>query len=72
MPHLSTWGWSWGDMAANLFGSGLFISQQVDGKSNVFNLNFRFTARLIQIQCFNERSDDLFGSGWAEANVEGL
>src|SRR5580765_555520 len=27
--HSAKWGWSWSDMAANILGSGLFISQQL-------------------------------------------
>src|SRR4030095_8059549 len=27
--HSSQWGWSWADIGANLFGSGLFISQEL-------------------------------------------
>ncbi|MFA8451354.1 MAG: DUF2279 domain-containing protein [Bacteroidales bacterium] len=40
---LSTnWGFSWGDMGANLFGSGLFISQQLIWKEQRLALKFSY------------------------------
>ena len=64
--HSSQWGWSWGDMAANLFGSGLFISQQVGWEEQRIQFKFSFDRKTYSDSTLNERSDDLFGSGWAE------
>ena len=64
--HSSQWGWSWGDMAANLFGSGLFISQQVGWEEQRIQFKFSFHRKTYSDSMLNERSDDLFGSGWAE------
>jgi len=64
--HSAQWGWSWGDMAANLFGSGLFISQQVGWAEQRIQFKFSFHRKSYSDSVLNERSDDLFGSGWAE------
>ena len=39
----SEWGFSWGDIAANTFGTGLYISQQLLWKSQRIALKFSFT-----------------------------
>jgi Predicted periplasmic lipoprotein (DUF2279) len=64
--HSAQWGWSWGDMAANLFGSGLFISQQVGWEEQRIQFKFSFHRKTYSDSMLNERSDNLFGSGWAE------
>jgi len=64
--HSEQWGWSWGDMAANLFGSGLFISQQVGWEEQRIQFKFSFHRKSYSDSVLNERSDDLFGSSLAE------
>src|SRR5947207_5165384 len=40
--HSAQWGWSWGDMCANLIGSGLFISQELIWKEQMIQPKFSF------------------------------
>jgi hypothetical protein len=60
------WGWSWADMGANLFGSGLFISQQLVWEEQRIQFKFSFHKKNYGDRQLNDRSDDLFGSGWTE------
>ena len=53
-------------MAANLFGSGLFISQQVGWEEQRIQFKFSFHRKSYSDSVLNERSDDLFGSSLAE------
>jgi hypothetical protein len=64
--HSSKWGWSWSDMAANILGSGLFISQQLGWEEQRIQLKFSFHLKNYSDPMLNERSDDLFGSHWTE------
>ena len=64
--HSAKWGWSWGDMGANLFGSGLFISQQLGWEEQRIQFKFSFHYKNYSDPMLNERSNDLFGS----SNVE--
>jgi hypothetical protein len=64
--HSAKWGWSWSDMAANLLGSGLFISQQLAWEEQRIQLKFSFHLKNYSDPMLNERSDDLFGSHWTE------
>jgi hypothetical protein len=53
-------------MAANLFGSGLFISQQLGWQEQRIQYKFSFYKKNYGDPALNERSDDLFGSAWYE------
>lgn len=64
--HSAEWGWSWADMAANLLGSGLFISQQVGWEEQRIQLKFSFHKKNYDDPMLNERSDELFGESWYE------
>jgi uncharacterized protein YfiM (DUF2279 family) len=64
--HSAKWGWSWGDMAANLLGSGLFISQELGWEEQRIQFKFSFHRKSYSDPMLNERSDDLFGSSWTE------
>ena len=64
--HSAKWGWSWADMAANVLGSGLFISQQLGWEEQRIQFKFSFHHKNYSDPMLNERSDDLFGSGWSE------
>ena len=64
--HSVKWGWSWADMGANIFGSGLFISQQLGWEEQRIQFKFSFHRKNYSDPMLNERSDDLFGSGWTE------
>lgn len=64
--HSAKWGWSWSDMAANLFGSALFVSQQIGWEEQRIQFKFSFHYKNYSDPMLNERSDDLFGSSWIE------
>ncbi|HWN87633.1 MAG TPA: DUF2279 domain-containing protein, partial [Chitinophagaceae bacterium] len=60
--HSAKWGWSWSDMAANILGSGLYISQQLGWEEQRVQFKFSFHYKSYSDPMLNERSDDLFGS----------
>jgi len=64
--HSSEWGWSWADMAANLFGSGLFIGQQLAWEEQRIQYKFSFHSKKYDDPQLRNRSDELFGSSWNE------
>ena len=64
--HSAKWGWSWADMGANVFGSGLFISQQLGWEEQRIQFKFSFHRKNYSDPMLNERSDDLFGNSWTE------
>jgi len=64
--HSAKWGWSWADMGANVFGSGLFISQQLGWEEQRIQLKFSFHRKNYSDPMLNERSDNLFGNTWTE------
>ena len=64
--HSSQWGWSWGDMAANIIGSGIFVSQELLWKEQRIQYKFSFHHNDYGEPMLNERADDLFGEGWYE------
>lgn len=64
--HSAEWGWSWGDMGANFFGSGLFISQQLGWEEQRIQFKFSFHYKNYSDPMLNTRSDDLFGGSSIE------
>ncbi len=64
------WGWSWGDFGANILGSGSFVSQELLWKEQ--RLQFKFSAhrRSYGDDELNLRSNDLFGSSFAERSLK--
>ena len=64
--HSAKWGWSWADMGANVFGSGLFISQQLGWREQRIHFKFSFHHKNYAEPILNERADDLFGKAWTE------
>ena len=64
--HSAKWGWSWADMGANVFGSGLFIGQQLGWQEQRIQFKFSFHRKNYSDPMLNSRSDDLFGSNWTE------
>lgn len=60
------WGWSWGDFAANCFGSGLLISQQLAWKEQRISFKFSFHKMNYDDPMLNDRSDSLFGTSLPE------
>lgn len=64
--HSSQWGWSWSDISANIFGSGLFISQELLWKQQRIQYKFSFHHKNYGEPVLNRRADDLFGKIWYE------
>lgn len=64
--HSSKWGWSWADMAANLFGSGLFISQQLGWQEQRIQFKFSFHRKNYSDPMLRQRAHELFGNSWTE------
>ena len=64
--HSPKWGWSWADMGANVFGSGLFIGQQLGWHEQRIQFKFSFHRKNYSDPMLNDRSDDLFGSSLTE------
>ena len=62
----SKWGWSWSDMAANIFGSGFFISQELLWEEQRIQYKFSFHHKDYGDPVLNKRADDLFGKSWYE------
>ncbi len=60
------WGWSWSDMGANLFGSGLFISQQLGWKEQRIAFKFSFHKNNYDDPQLDQRANQLFGRSWYE------
>ncbi|HET9747508.1 MAG TPA: DUF2279 domain-containing protein [Chitinophagaceae bacterium] len=64
--HSTKWGWSWADIGANLFGSGLFIAQQLAWNEQRIQMKFSFHRQNYSEPMLKQRANDLFGSSWTE------
>jgi hypothetical protein len=63
--HSERWGWSWADMAANVAGSGLFISQEL--LWNEQRIQFKFSSHKKKYDAsLKARVDDLYGTSLPE------
>jgi uncharacterized protein YfiM (DUF2279 family) len=60
------WGWSWGDFAANVAGSGLLVSQELAWDEQRVRLKFSFHKKSYADPALNMRTDKLFGSSLPE------
>lgn len=64
--YSADWGWSWGDFSANLLGSGTYIAQELAWDEQRIHLKFSFHRKTYTDPLLNQRSDQLFGTGWSE------
>ena len=63
--HSANWGWSWADMGANLFGSGLFASQEWIWKEQ--RILFKFSAHRNSYEpALRARANELYGTSLPE------
>ncbi len=62
----SEWGWSWGDIAANIAGSGLFTAQELAWDEQRIQFKFSFHQKSYSDASLNKRSNEIFGSSTAE------
>lgn len=60
--HSADWGWSWADMAANVFGSALFIAQETSWHEQRIQFKFSFHKKNYKEPVLEQRADELFGS----------
>lgn len=64
------WGWSWGDIAANIAGSGLLISQQLAWHQQRISYKFSFHRMHYADKMLNRRSDSLYGNSLPERTLK--
>ena len=55
------WGWSWGDFAANVAGSGLLVSQEFAWDEQRIQFKFSFHKKNYIDKSLNTRSNEIFG-----------
>ncbi|HEX8461967.1 MAG TPA: DUF2279 domain-containing protein [Segetibacter sp.] len=60
------WGWSWGDMGANIFGSGLLLGQEFLWNEQRVKFKFSFHPKNYGATDLNARADKVYGSSWNE------
>jgi hypothetical protein len=64
--HSDKWGWSWGDIVANITGSGLFMAQEFLWKEQRIQFKFSFHKNTYGDPMLEERADSLYGSSFYE------
>ena len=60
------WGWSWGDFAANMFGSGMLVSQELLWDEQRISFKFSTHHRSYPAGELKDRANQLFGSSFGE------
>lgn len=60
------WGWSWGDFGANIFGSGLLVSQEFAWNEQRILFKFSTHQKSYPAGELSNRADQLFGSSFNE------
>ncbi len=64
--YSAKWGWSWSDIGANVFGSGLFVGQELLWAEQRIQYKFSFHRKDYHDPMLERRADDLFGNSLAE------
>jgi hypothetical protein len=62
----SQWGWSWGDFAANIAGSGMFIAQELAWDEQRIQMKWSFYRKHYKDASLNSRSAEIFGKSTSE------
>lgn len=62
----SQWGWSWGDMTANVVGSGLLVGQELAWREQRIKFKFSFHRKDYGAADLNARADKIYGSSLPE------
>jgi uncharacterized protein YfiM (DUF2279 family) len=62
----SEWGWSWGDFAANIAGSGMLVAQELAWDEQRIQFKFSFHHKTYSDPTLIQRSNKIFGSSVAE------
>ena len=60
------WGWSWGDFAANVAGSGLLVAQEFAWDEQRVQFKFSFHRKKYADNSLNARSNEVFGGSEPE------
>jgi hypothetical protein len=60
------WGWSWGDMAANVFGGGLFVAQQLGWQEQRIDFKFSVHRNNYSDPMLTARANKIYGNSLAE------
>ena len=60
------WGWSWGDFASNIFGSGLYVGQELAWNEQRIQFKFSFHRKSYTDPALNKQSDKIFGKTESE------
>lgn len=64
--HSAQWGWSWGDIGANFFGSGLFMGQELLWQEQRIQYKFSFHRKSYSEPMLVSRANKLYGKTWYE------
>jgi len=64
--HSAKWGWSWGDIGANVIGSGIFMGQEFLWQEQRIQYKFSFHKKNYNESILEDRADELFGKGLYE------
>ncbi|MEO7522557.1 MAG: hypothetical protein ABIT58_00605, partial [Ferruginibacter sp.] len=57
----SEWGWSWGDIGANLVGSGMLVAQELAWDEQRIQFKWSFHRKHYDDATLNTRTDKIFG-----------
>ncbi len=68
--YSAQWGWSWGDVGGNLFGSALFTAQELTWKEQRIQMKTSFHKMEYSDPELNKRSDNIFGKSLAERSLK--
>jgi uncharacterized protein YfiM (DUF2279 family) len=60
------WGWSWGDFAANIAGSGMLVAQELAWDEQRIQFKFSFHRKNYSDAVLQQRSNKIFGRSTAE------
>ncbi len=64
--YSAEWGWSWGDMGANVLGSGMLIAQELAWDEQRIQFKTSFHRKNYPDAGLNNRSNKIFGKSLAE------
>jgi hypothetical protein len=64
--HAAKWGWSWSDIGANVFGSGIYVGQEFLWNEQRIQFKFSFHKNKYSDAQLHLRANDLFGASWYE------
>ena len=64
--HSAKWGWSWSDIAANITGSAMFMTQEFLWQEQRVQFKFSFHRKKYNEPMLEQRADELYGEGLYE------